>query len=71
MAAGDYDMAESEKLSRENFELLSKLHGLTRNPSYLDELYSQTRGVYIMADTIRRIDVSGVEPEMAFIPPTD
>ena len=71
MPDGDNDMAESEKLSRENFELISKLHGITGNPSYLDELYSQTRGVHIMADTIRRIDVSGVEPDMAFIPPID
>ena len=64
-------MAEKEQLSRENFELLSKLHGITGNSSHLDELYSQTRGVYIMAETIRRIDVSGAEPEMAFIPPID
>ena len=71
MAAGDDDMAAQEPLSRENFDLLSKLHGITGNPSHLDELYSQTRGVYIMAETIRHIDVSGVEPEMAFIPPTD
>ena len=71
MAAGDNDMTEGEKLSRENFELLSKMHGITGNPSYLDELYSQTRGVHIMADTIRRIDVSGIEPDMAFIPPID
>ena len=71
MAAGDDDMAAQEPLSRENFDLLSKLHGITGNPSYLDELYSQTRGVHIMADTIRRIDVSGIEPDMAFIPPID
>ncbi len=71
MASGDNDMAEKEQLSRENFELLSKLHGITGNSSHLDELYSQTRGVYIMAETIRRIDVSGAEPEMAFIPPID
>ena len=71
MASGDNDMAEKEQLSRENFELLSKLHGITGNSSHLDELYSQTRVVYIMAETIRRINVSGAEPEMAFIPPID
>ena len=64
-------MSTKERLSRENFDLLSELHGITGAPSYLDELYSQTRGVYIMADTIRNIDVSSVEPEMAFVPPTD
>ena len=64
-------MAEGEQLSRENFDRLSELHGITGAPSYLDELYSQTRGVYTMSEAIRSIDVSGVEPEMAFIPPTD
>ena len=64
-------MASEKQFSRENFDRLSELHGINGNPSYLDELYSQTRGVYIMAETIRNIDVSGVEPEMAFIPPAD
>ena len=71
MATGDNKMAEREQLSRENFDLLSELHGITGSPSHFDELYAQTRGVYIMTKTIRHIDVSGVEPEMAFIPPTD
>ena len=64
-------MATGEQLSRENFDRLAELHGITENASYLDELYSQARGVYMMAKTIRNINVSGVEPEMAFIPPTD
>ena len=64
-------MATGEQLSRENFDLLAELHGIAETPSYLNELYSQARGVYIMAETIRNIDVSGVEPEMAFMPPTD
>ena len=68
---GDKYMAAEEQLSRENFELLTELHGIIGNPSYLDDLYSQTRGIFIMAKTIRDIDVSGVEPEMVFIPPTD
>jgi hypothetical protein len=40
-------------------------------PAYLDELYSQVRGVYLSAKNIREIDVSGAEPDMAFIPPKD
>ena len=64
-------MATGEQLSRESFDRLAELHKITGNSSYLDELYSQTRGVYIMAETIRSIDVSGVEPEMAFIPRAD
>ncbi len=64
-------MAAWEQLSRENFDRLAELHGITEKASYLDELYSQSRGVYMMAKTIRNINVSGVEQEMAFIPPTE
>ena len=64
-------MAAEEQLPREDFDLLTKLHGVTGEPAYLDELYAQARGVSIMADAVKKIDVSGVEPDMAFIPPTD
>ena len=64
-------MAAGEQLSRENFDLLAELHGITGTPAYLEELYSQARGIYIMAEALKNIDVSNVEPEMAFIPPTD
>jgi len=64
-------MAAEEQLPREDFDLLTKLHGVTGGHAYLDELYAQARGVYIMADAVKKIDVSGVEPDMAFIPPTD
>ena len=64
-------MATEQILSREDFDRLAELHGIKGEPAYLDELYAQARGVFLMAQTIRGIDVSGVEPEMAFIPPTD
>ena len=64
-------MVAEEQLPRQYFDLLAKLHGITGETAYLDELWAQARGLYIMAETIRKIDVSGVEPEMAFIPPTD
>ena len=64
-------MAAEEQLYPEDFDLLAKLHGIAGEPAYLDELYAQARGVYIMAETVKRIGVSGVEPQMAFIPPTD
>ena len=60
----------SEQLSREEFDLLAKLL-VDGEPAYLDELYSQVRGVYISAKNIREIDVSGAEPDVAFIPATD
>ena len=64
-------MAAEEQLHRGDFDLLTKLHGIAGEPAYLDELYAQARGVYIMAETVKKIGVSGVEPQKAFIPPTD
>ena len=64
-------MASEKPLSREEFERLAELLGVKGEPTYLDELYSQVRGVYFSAGVIKKIDVSGTEPEMAFIPPTD
>ena len=63
-------MASEKQLSREEFDLLAKLLGVDGEPAYLDELYSQVRGVHISAQNIREIDVTGAEPDMAFIPPT-
>ena len=64
-------MATEENLSREDFDRQAELYGIIGEPAYLDELYAQVRGIHIMAKTIKNIDVSGVEPDMAFIPPAD
>ena len=64
-------MASEKELSREEFDRLAELLGVGGEPAYLEELYSQVRGVFINAKNIREIDVSGAEPEMAFIPPTN
>ena len=57
-----------QQLSREEFDRLAELLGVGGDPAYLDELYSQVRGVFIGANAVREIDVSGSEPDMAFIP---
>jgi len=64
-------MASPNQLSREEFDRLREKLGVDGEPAYLDELFTQVRGVFMMADKIRAIDVSGAEPDMAFIPPTD
>jgi Asp-tRNA(Asn)/Glu-tRNA(Gln) amidotransferase C subunit len=64
-------MASRNQLSREEFDRLREKLGVDGEPDYLDELFTQVRGVFMMADSIRAIDVSGAEPDMAFIPPTD
>ena len=56
------------QLTREEFDRLAEQLGITGDPAYIDELYSQVRGVFIGAKTVREIDVSGAEPDMAFIP---
>ena len=71
LPTGDDDMASEQPLSREDFDRLAKLMGIDGEPAYLDELYTQARGVFISAKSIRDIDVTGAEPDMAFIPKTD
>ncbi len=61
-------MSLDKQLSREEFDRLAEQLGISGDPAYIDELYSQVRGVFIGARTIRSIDVSGVEPDMAFMP---
>ncbi len=61
-------MTSDKQLSREEFDCLAQQLGISGDPAYIDELYSQVRGVFIGVKTIRNIDVSGVEPDMAFIP---
>ena len=64
-------MTSEQPLSREDFDRLAKMLGVDGDPAYLDELYSQTRGVSNGAKNIRNIDVTGAEPDMAFIPKAD
>lgn len=61
-------MTLDNQLTREEFDSLAKQLGISGDPAYIDELYSQVRGVFIGAKTIRDIDVSGAEPDMAFVP---
>lgn len=64
-------MASQNQLSREEFDRLAERLGVNGESAYMDELYNQVRGVFMMGDTIRAIDVSGAEPDMAFIPAVD
>ena len=61
-------MTSEKELSREEFDCLAERLGISGDPAYTDELYSQVRGVFIGAKTIREMDVSAVEPDMAFVP---
>lgn len=63
-------MATDRQLTRDEFNCLAEQLKVDGDPAYLDEVYSQVRGVFIGAKAIRAIDVSGAEPDVAFIPPT-
>ena len=62
-------MVSQKQLSREEFDRLAELLELNGESAYMDELYTQVRGVFMMGESVRAIDVSAIEPEMAFIPP--
>ena len=42
-------MASEKQLTREQFDSLAEQLGVSGDPAYLDELYSQVRGVFIGA----------------------
>ena len=64
-------MTSQQQLSREEFNRRAELLGVSGEPDYMDELYNQVRGVFMMGESIMAIDVTGAEPEMAFIPPVN
>ena len=71
MPIGVSDMASQQQPSRDEFNRLTELLGIQGEPDYMDELYNQVRGVFMMGESIKAIDVTGAEPDMAFIPPID
>ena len=64
-------MASDKQLTREEFDLLAEKFGISGDPAYIDELFSQVKGVFIGAEVIRGIDVTDIEPDMAFMPRVD
>jgi len=63
-------MTSQQRPSREEFNHLAEHLKIQGEPDYMDDLYNQVRGVFMMGESIRSIDVSGAEPDMAFIPPS-
>ncbi len=55
-------------LSRQAFDETAARLGISGADDHMDELYSQLRGVLTGAASLRNLDVSGTEPDMAFIP---
>ena len=64
-------MPEDAPISRQAFDEAAARLGITGPDTHMDELYAQLRGVLTGTASLRNIDVSGTEPDMAFIPSAD
>ena len=62
-------MTEDNPLTREAFLYLAKEAGLDTSSPHMDELYPYVQAVLAGMQSLKELDVSGVEPDMAFIPP--
>ena len=61
-------MPDDAPISRQAFDEAAARLGITGTDAHLDELYNQLRGVLAGAASLRNLDVSDTEPDMAFIP---
>jgi Asp-tRNA(Asn)/Glu-tRNA(Gln) amidotransferase C subunit len=61
-------MASEGLLTREVFLYLAKEAGLDANSPHMEELYPYVQSVLASIESIKSLDVSGAEPDMAFIP---
>ncbi len=61
-------MLEDAPISRQAFDEAAARLGISGTGAHMDELYNQLRGVLAGTASLRNIDVSDTEPDMAFIP---
>lgn len=61
-------MPDDAPISRQAFDEAAARLGISGADAHMDELYSQLRGVLAGTAALRNIDVSGTEPDMAFVP---
>ena len=64
-------MADGPTLSREAFLYLASEAGLDVDDPHMDELYPYVENALAGLRSLRNIDVSGAEPDMAFQPAPD
>ena len=58
-------------LSREAFLRLAEEVGLDAKSPHMDELFPFVQATLAGLQSLRNLDVAGVEPDMAFVPPRD
>lgn len=62
-------MPDKEPLSREAFLGLASELGIMADDAHMDELHGYVKVVLSGLESLKDIDVSQAEPDMAFIPP--
>jgi hypothetical protein len=55
-------------LTKESFLYLAREAGLDAASPHMDELYEYVQNVLAGLQSLDRLDVDGIEPDMAFIP---
>ena len=61
-------MTDDVPISRQAFHEAAARLGIAGAEAHMDELYNQLRGVLRGTESLRNLDVSDTEPDMAFIP---
>ncbi len=64
-------MEDENLLTREAFLYLAKEAGLDTSSAHMDELYPYVLNVLAGVQSLKELDVSRAEPDMAFIPPRE
>lgn len=61
-------MPSENPLTREAFEYLARQAGLDASDPHMEELYPYVVSMLASVQSLNEIDVSGAEPDMAFLP---
>lgn len=64
----DHPQPPANHPNRPAFDQAAAAMGLSGPDDHLDELYNQLQTVLSAAASLRNIDVTGAEPDLAFIP---
>jgi len=64
-------MPEKSPLSHDAFLALAEAAGIDVSGAHGEELFSFVQNILTGLESLQGIDVSGAEPDMAFIPPSD
>ena len=64
-------IANQEDLDKDTFLRVAAAAGLDVSSPHIEELFPTVRSLLASLESLRQMDVSGAEPDMAFIPPRE